>query len=1227
MKYFVQVFLFLLVTNVVFAQNVKNTEVIQGLRTSITTKLAGFHPNDNDPVLLIKTRDTRGLIFAHDFQPLTFNAYGSKHQGPDPVVQSDYSFNTTQNGNVQKDIALNVANTGGAVNTSFDGLYTSTISPGDPTLAVGPNHLIQMINGVNGSASFQVFDKLGKGLTAKMYFDQMPGSSFNGAGDCIAWYDNLEDRFVMTEFGDSSKTGINVNTLIIAVSQSNDPAGAWFIYEFFANGFFPDYPKFSNWHDAWYGMSRDFSTSYIGNSVWAFDKKKMIAGDPTASAQRVRFVSAANKYNSMCPITLAGNTPAPLGTPGLFMYYNDDNLTPENTDTDSLGIIGFSVDFTNPLNSKAAIFKTIPVEAFNSTVCDTRNCASSASGQGYDVISGRIMNRPVYRNFGGYQSIVANHTVNANGLGTAGLRWYEIRKTTGDWNMYQQSTFSPQQNTGCNNSAVMHRFIGSITQNNKGQIALAYNNSSASQYASIGFTGRNATDPLQSMSYTEQIATKGTGYGTYGNRWGDYNDIVSDVSNDSLFWVTAMYGTVFGWRTKIFSFKLGAPLQRDVQLVSIDKPLSCENYCTNVINPSIRFSNNGTTPITSLTINYNINNGAIVSIPWKGNLLPFEETSVNLPAIVFPDGKAPFNVTLSNVNGILTDENPTNDALIVNTNIGVGNMLPFAESFEDIDFPPINWITNTNSPTAANWGQSLLGARSGKSSAIFQNFNLNEVGTIAELRSPIISLNGANAATLTFYTATAIVDPNKSDTLEVLISQDCGISYTSLFKKWGAALTNKTNLAVQSYIPDTSDWKKTSINLNNFSNSGKIILTFKNKSGNGNTLYLDDVNITGYVLPKTDLAMEAITNPGEFVCTPTLQPAFRFNNNGKDTLKSANFSYILDAEASQTINWTGSLTNSNATTLQLPIKTFTAGIHQIKIISKTPNGIADENPANDTLIYSFLVKSAMSLPINESFESNVFPPTQWNRMNLDKSITWEKTNTASVTGISSLFLNSFAYNALQQRDVLVSPLAVFDKADSVLLHFQLAYVASENPQNIDTLEVQLSADCGKTFTSVYKKWGNALQTTGISSPPITGNFVPKTIKQWREESINLTTLVQPNSNFLVAFTHTNNKGNNLYIDDIQLYAKNVSEKLIKNGYTITPNPFHDKIIIQHYPDAKTLKTVEWYDATGKMVFKRQFTLGIAPTQLEINATNLPTGMYLIKLLYEGNIVTEKILKQ
>ena len=50
-----------------------------------------------------------------------------------------------------------------------------------------------------------------------------------------------------------------------------------------------------------------------------------------------------------------------------------------------------------------------------------------------------------YRNFGDHESLVTNHTVNADGHDKAGIRWYEFRRPPqGAWSLFQQGTYSPE---------------------------------------------------------------------------------------------------------------------------------------------------------------------------------------------------------------------------------------------------------------------------------------------------------------------------------------------------------------------------------------------------------------------------------------------------------------------------------------------------------------------------------------------------------------------------------------------------------------------------------------------------------------------------------------------------------------------------------------------------------------------------------------------------------------
>jgi hypothetical protein len=135
--------------------------------------------------------------------------------------------------------------------------------------------------------------------------------------------------------------------------------------------------------------------------------------------------------------------------------------------------------------------------------------------------------------------------VNADGEGTAGVRWYELRKDTADWYIYQQGTFSPDVN---------HRWMSSVTINQFGSIALGYNISSTEIYPGIRMTGRMQCDSLGKMTAPETIAQEGSGSNNY-NRYGDYNGIVTDPV-DGTFWLTSNYNPNSNWATRVVHFSL-----------------------------------------------------------------------------------------------------------------------------------------------------------------------------------------------------------------------------------------------------------------------------------------------------------------------------------------------------------------------------------------------------------------------------------------------------------------------------------------------------------------------------------------------------------------------------------------------------------------------------------------------------------------------------------------------
>lgn len=856
----------------VFSQSIHTTE---GKRSAVTGEIRNWHPNLQDPVLNIKTRDEQGLIQKRTLTPLTIKRYAPKSIQEDPVWQQaeKKSFKSSLDAQQNTVQSIEQATSSGAVLVEkIEGQGFSNINPADPTLAVGPSHIIQIINGGNGSALFSIYDKKGRQLLTPSYMDQLPGTSYNGGGDCIAWYDQFEDRFVMTEFGDSAKTGIHINTLIIAVSTTNDPTDGWYVYEFYCDGFIPDYPKYSNWKDAWYAVTRDFSDTYLGNSIWTFDKKAMINGSTTVSVQRTRLTDPDNKFSSLCPVTLSGNRYDPNEPGALFMYFNDDELTRSTSDKDSIGLIRFTANFSNPILSRVNIEKSFAVASFVSEVCPTKDCAESPAGIGYDVVSNRIMNKPYLRDFGTHQTLVANHTVDVNGKGLSGIRWYAFKKQE-DWELQQQGTYSPQIETNCAGDAPTHRFMGSVVQNASGQVLLAYNLSSAKDFASLAFTGRKLDDPLNIMGYEETIFKKGTGYGTVGSRWGDYNDMVPDPVNDSVFWFTGMYGKdKSSWGTMISAVKLGPGAALDLKLVAIENPNNCDVLCNNSIEPRIRIRNNGTEKIQALTVSVFLNGVLKEEKKWNGTLGVNEEQRIVMDGLTLTKGNNLIYFLLSKPNN-QPDQQPSNDSASISLRFFPTVSLPLTENAESGKIPPEGWGSSTNGSKSLNWSISNKAFFDGGSSFQLDNFNNNEKGKFADLISPLIELPSKDSVALEFMVAAALYNEQSLDTLEVAVSVECEPSYTTIYKKWGSSLATRKGYVSDDFYPSPLEWRKESIGLRSFGGQ-KVRFRIRGINNNGNNIFIDKIVVDRVAIPQRmkDKGYLIVPNPTGGVMTIRFYP-------------------------------------------------------------------------------------------------------------------------------------------------------------------------------------------------------------------------------------------------------------------------------------------------------------------------------------------------------------------
>lgn len=434
---------------------------------------------------------------------------------------------------------------------NWTGISTNGMYPLDPTGAAGTQYYVQATN----STTYRVYNKTtGNIVTTGMLGNLWAPNSPND-GDPIVMYDRFADRWFISQFGHSG------NKIFIAISQTNNPAGAYYTYTF-TSPQFPDYLKFSIWSDGYYMTSNQGA-----QKVFVFERDKMLNGDPSARAVYSSF-NPPNGSGFFCPLSADadgnGGLP-PVGTPCPIFSYSDNAWGTGNSDAIQIYNVAVNWQPTTPTASIsfATAVPTSPFDAsYNSSWDDI---SQPGTTQKLDGIGGVLNYRAQWRKWPTYNSVVLTWGVKVN-ASVRSVMWCELRQDQSNiWSIYQQSIFSPD---------TYNRWVGSIAMDDMGNIGLCYAVSGSSvKYPSLAYTGRMVNDPLNTMTFTEVTAIDGTISQTGGiNRFGDYSQ--TSLDPDGLtFWHTGEYmggNSNYQPRTRIYSFQLISPNSALVSINSSD---------------------------------------------------------------------------------------------------------------------------------------------------------------------------------------------------------------------------------------------------------------------------------------------------------------------------------------------------------------------------------------------------------------------------------------------------------------------------------------------------------------------------------------------------------------------------------------------------------------------------------------------------------------------------------
>lgn len=380
-----------------------------------------------------------------------------------------------------------------------------------------------------------------------------------------------------------------------------------------------------------------------------------------------------------------------------------------------------------------------------------------------------------------------------------------------------------------------------------------------------------------------------------------------------------------------------------------------------------------------------------------------------------------------------------------------------------------------------------------------------------------------------------------------------------------------------------------------------------------------------------DASISGIISPGGTGCTTSITPIVTLNNLGSNTLTSVTINYDIDGSTNTMYSWTGSLAPFDKVDVTLPSITASTGSHTFNCSTSNPNGGADQDPSNDANLQAFTITGAGAgspLPFTEGFEGPTFPPSGWTLDNPESNASWTRDTSSSGFGNSNACAQMFFYSPAEditgQSDHLYTIELDFSTASlPAVMEWNLAY-AQWDSFNYDSLIIWVSTDCGSTWTRAWQKGGSQMAT----APNTESTFTPNNT-EWRAESLSLDAFIG-NPIVQIQFQAYSLWGNNLYIDDINIYASIDTTISLKpsNSFeeeiSIYPSPTNGQVNIVSNGKQTRKLDVTVFNSAGEIIRQDSGILR-ANESFTLDISGNARGIYYLRIIENNtSIITRKL---
>ncbi len=379
-----------------------------------------------------------------------------------------------------------------------------------------------------------------------------------------------------------------------------------------------------------------------------------------------------------------------------------------------------------------------------------------------------------------------------------------------------------------------------------------------------------------------------------------------------------------------------------------------------------------------------------------------------------------------------------------------------------------------------------------------------------------------------------------------------------------------------------------------------------------------------------DLGIVNTATAGGGLCDLAYTPSVTVTNDSDLDVTDYTVALVINGAEVASENYTTALAANSSTDITMPEITLGAGTSSIAY-TVVANGVSDINILNNQTQASAVSKAGLEQDVlAKDFESAEvgFQPSD---MLLDMPIpifvvdgpVLQSTQTLGGFGDSDV---SVRVNFYQWNPASLPPtgsMTVGDQlkveSDFAALNFDYAFTTWGGSN--DQLDIQISSDCGETFTSVWSKSGGDLAT----APELNENaqaFIP-TPTQWATESVDISDYV--GETVLVRFFFTSAWGDMMYIDNINAVGvSDVDVVQLENTLSVFPNPTSDVANVSMNMDEAADVNISIVDQLGRRVTTQNFGNLNGQVDLSMDVSALNAGMYLVQIQLDDQVVTRKL---